>query len=125
MKHCTICKTLLNRPDDPTTEDCGGDCLRCMAEAGDPECLMSMLRIRSASRFFSNFTPSDEERMRASALASFPGYKCFVDRPVALSWVSINEDGILESVSYFRPQTTVTREYLESMGLKGLFVLPG
>ena len=35
---CGICKRPLNQPGDPTTEDCGGDCLRCMAEAGDPDC---------------------------------------------------------------------------------------
>ncbi len=28
---CTICKRELNDPDDPSTGDCGGDCLRCMA----------------------------------------------------------------------------------------------
>lgn len=37
-EHCNICGRRLNNPADPFSEDCGGDCLLCMAEAGDPEC---------------------------------------------------------------------------------------
>ncbi len=29
-------------PGDDTTRDCGGDCLRCMAAAGDPDCQRAM-----------------------------------------------------------------------------------
>lgn len=41
--NCGIC----NRPlgTSPDTVDCGGDCLRCMAEAGDPDCILHMLII--------------------------------------------------------------------------------
>lgn len=40
---CNICGTKLNVPEDPTSGDCGGDCLRCMAEIGeDPDCIRSM-----------------------------------------------------------------------------------
>jgi hypothetical protein len=40
MANCNICKRPLDDPSDPTTEDCGGDCLRCMAEvAEDPDCI--------------------------------------------------------------------------------------
>lgn len=39
---CETCDKLLNQPDDPLSKDCGGDCLRCMAEAGDPECVATM-----------------------------------------------------------------------------------
>lgn len=40
MADCSICKRPLNDPSDPTTENCGGDCLRCMAEvAEDPDCI--------------------------------------------------------------------------------------
>lgn len=36
---CNICGCVLNQPDEPDTKDCGGDCLRCMAEvAEDPDC---------------------------------------------------------------------------------------
>lgn len=40
--HCTICKRLLDVPGDPSTGDCGGDCLRCMAECGDPGAMRIM-----------------------------------------------------------------------------------
>lgn len=36
---CNICGRILNQPDDPSTLDCGGDCQRCMAAAGDPDCI--------------------------------------------------------------------------------------
>jgi hypothetical protein len=37
--HCRICKRELNQPSDPLSVDCGGDCLGCMAEAGDPDAI--------------------------------------------------------------------------------------
>lgn len=39
---CGICRRILNQPDDPSTKDCGGDCLRCMAEAGDPDAILEI-----------------------------------------------------------------------------------
>lgn len=47
---CKICKRKLNNPSDPTTRDCGGDCLRCMAECGDPDCIKEMNRIKANRR---------------------------------------------------------------------------
>lgn len=41
-KHCGVCKQELDVPLAPETLDCGGDCLRCMADAGDPDCVASM-----------------------------------------------------------------------------------
>lgn len=41
--NCNICRRALNVPDDDTTLDCGGDCLRCMADIGDdPDCIAAM-----------------------------------------------------------------------------------
>lgn len=42
MNCCDVCDRELDRDDDPSTEDCGGTCLRCMAEFGDPDCQRSM-----------------------------------------------------------------------------------
>lgn len=36
---CSICGRRLNNPHDPRSADCGGDCLQCMADAGDPDCI--------------------------------------------------------------------------------------
>lgn len=41
MSSCQTCKRELNT-EDPSTKDCGGDCLKCMAEAGDPACIEAM-----------------------------------------------------------------------------------
>jgi hypothetical protein len=35
---CTICGALMD-----TDENCGGDCVYCMAEAGDPDCIQSCI----------------------------------------------------------------------------------
>ena len=46
LSKCRICKKLLNQKDDPTSGDCGGDCLQCMSEIGDdPDCKLQ-LRIK-------------------------------------------------------------------------------
>lgn len=43
--NCNICKVELDQPDKPETGDCGGDCVRCMAVAGDPDCKKIMSEI--------------------------------------------------------------------------------
>lgn len=48
---CSICKRSLNDPNDPTTEDCGGDCLKCMAEiAEDLDCIKVIEEIYGSER---------------------------------------------------------------------------
>jgi len=43
---CRICK----RPfDDSVHSDCGGDCLTCMAEAGDPDCVAALDKLDLAA----------------------------------------------------------------------------
>lgn len=37
MSNCSICGVQLDQPGRVETSDCGGDCLGCMAEAGDPD----------------------------------------------------------------------------------------
>ena len=37
-KVCTICKRRLDNVKDAFSTDCGGDCILCMASAGDPDC---------------------------------------------------------------------------------------
>ena len=40
---CNICGCQLDQKDDRITLNCGGTCLRCMAQAGDPDCIKLML----------------------------------------------------------------------------------
>ena len=45
---CSICKRPLDSPSDPTSLDCGGDCLRCMALiAEDPDCMTSYIETQA------------------------------------------------------------------------------
>lgn len=37
--HCTTCDRKFDNPDDPLSLDCGGHCVKCLADAGDPECV--------------------------------------------------------------------------------------
>jgi hypothetical protein len=40
---CNVCHRMLDSPyADRGTRDCGGTCLRCMAEVGDPDCQAAM-----------------------------------------------------------------------------------
>lgn len=62
MSHCKICKGPLNVPDRPETEDCGGDCLMCMAVIGeDPDCEHALVQAFAADikkltrRYFSKY----------------------------------------------------------------------
>ncbi|WP_199030768.1 hypothetical protein [Ralstonia sp. ASV6] len=41
-EYCQICKRAMDQPGARDTVNCGGDCLRCVAEAGDPDCLKVM-----------------------------------------------------------------------------------
>lgn len=43
MANCSICSRELGVPDDQLSGDYGGDCLQCMAVAGDPTCIIAML----------------------------------------------------------------------------------
>jgi hypothetical protein len=47
---CKTCHRLLNELHDPTTQDCGGDCLRCMATAGDLDCQRHLAEIEEQWR---------------------------------------------------------------------------
>lgn len=40
--HCSICRRELNT-GHVLAVDCGGDCRQCMAEAGDPDCIDSII----------------------------------------------------------------------------------
>lgn len=44
--NCKLCGRELNNPDDIYSEDCGGDCLHCMAHiAQDPGCIMRLAKL--------------------------------------------------------------------------------
>lgn len=44
---CGICKRELNNVKDPRSVDCGGHCLQCMADAGDPDCVAEIQRVEA------------------------------------------------------------------------------
>jgi hypothetical protein len=51
---CLTCGVVLNQPGKPETEDCGGDCLKCMAEAGDPDCIEALKAKRGDKNEYCN-----------------------------------------------------------------------
>jgi hypothetical protein len=47
--HCQICGVKLDQSDRPETLDCGGDCLKRMAEVAEgPDCVLAMSEIMRA-----------------------------------------------------------------------------
>ena len=42
---CGTCLRELNNVKDPRSVDCGGHCLQCMADAGDPDCVEEIRKI--------------------------------------------------------------------------------
>jgi len=48
--HCNICHQLLNQPSDPLSMDCGGDCVKCMADAGDPDCIATVEQVKAINK---------------------------------------------------------------------------
>lgn len=50
IRYCHLCKRELDQKDKPDTEDCGGDCLRCMAYVGDPYAKSKLRHIRKVER---------------------------------------------------------------------------
>lgn len=52
--NCKICKCVLNDSSSPATKDCGGDCLACVAAAGDPDCIKALEEIMRSEYDFSN-----------------------------------------------------------------------
>lgn len=45
---CNICNKELDVPNDPLSDDCGGDCLACMAQAGDPDAVNTLIALVAA-----------------------------------------------------------------------------
>lgn len=48
LLNCKTCNKELNQQNDPSSRDCGGDCVECMAEAGDPDCKLVMYDVLKA-----------------------------------------------------------------------------
>jgi hypothetical protein len=42
VEHCKRCGRLLDVPGNVASENCGGDCCACMADAGDPDCIAAL-----------------------------------------------------------------------------------
>jgi len=47
---CNICQRELDNPNDALSMDCGGDCLQCMADAGDPDCMAAVQAIKNLNQ---------------------------------------------------------------------------
>lgn len=85
--NCTICKRKLDQPEFPDTLDCGGDCLRCMAECGDPDCEESMKEITVEEYLLEQC----EKRGAFVPKTVWPGRRGCPDREVVWPWGDIDK----------------------------------
>jgi hypothetical protein len=46
-ERCGICSEPLDVPGDPLSTSCGGDCVRCVASFGDPDCEEMVRRVNA------------------------------------------------------------------------------
>lgn len=129
VQYCKMCRRPLDQPDDPTTEDCGGDCLRCMAEAGDDDCEEAMRKIEVeslrrrnnaaiAAIEFAIETDDGLEFLRAWMHGEFPEIRS--DWPAAPEAVFIGADPLFESTKLVRQGAS---RYLAAWGTG--YVKPG
>ncbi len=49
-RHCQLWGRPLDNVDDPRSTSCGGDCLRCMADCGDPDCIAAIEALKRAGK---------------------------------------------------------------------------
>jgi hypothetical protein len=42
---CNSCGRVLDNGADPLSTNCGGDCMQCMADAGDPDCISAVRKL--------------------------------------------------------------------------------
>ena len=47
MASCNICKKDMDVPNDVLRINCGGECLQCMAESGDTDCVKTIIADRN------------------------------------------------------------------------------
>lgn len=47
---CRTCGRSLDQPADPLSVNCGGDCLACTSECGDPDCVEAVEALKRAGK---------------------------------------------------------------------------
>jgi hypothetical protein len=68
---CGICGQELNVPFKPETLDCGGHCLNCMADAGDPECVEVLRRLNDPGSRTHEIDAYEARRVRFGCTVRF------------------------------------------------------
>lgn len=66
---CGCCARPLNQACDPTTQDLGGDCLRCMAVVGDPDAVQFYITFYEEHKHGGPLPPAIGTSRRASPRA--------------------------------------------------------
>jgi len=50
MEKCQTCGREMNNEPDSLNLNCGGDCMKCMADCGDPDCIVEVEKIAARER---------------------------------------------------------------------------
>ncbi len=49
-RSCQMCGRPLENANDPLSADCGGDCLNCLADCGDPDCIAAIEALKRTDK---------------------------------------------------------------------------
>ncbi len=63
MANCLICKRVLSNPADPLSVDCGGDCLKCMADCYDTDAIAAIERLKAEGKIPADSSDREEVDM--------------------------------------------------------------
>jgi hypothetical protein len=70
--NCGICNQELNIPLRPETLDCGGHCLKCMADFGDPECEETLRNLNHPDTRTHEISVYESYRLRLASATANP-----------------------------------------------------
>lgn len=87
MANCNICKVQLDQPGKVETTACGGDCLGCMAEAGDPDAARTL---RAEVKALRTALGAALHRPEATVVYSCP--KCGSESVLHDAYVAMNDE---------------------------------
>lgn len=106
MANCTICGRELSILSDPYSMDCGGNCLACMAEAGDPDSRALVYKLDDLRSTFHGMKPEQVDEL----IEDWQAYHAKMtetgwEAPEVPTWLEILRNSVRRSKKVAYPDT--------------------